>query len=244
MAIEQRAVLSLCFVVFVSGCSTHLATGTDMAAHRSNPMFSAHYSEDADAPFVMQPKTATPNGARQANFASERASHRTRDLADWVVGSRDNLDMPFAIVDKVNAKVYVFDVDGKLQGAAPALLGLAPGDDVAPGLNDIPMAQIPPSERTTPAGRFVAAMGRNSRGKDILWVDYKNAISMHPVITTRPEQRRAQRLATPSPLDNRISYGCINVPVDFFKDVVYGVFSGTSGVVYVMPETRRVGSSS
>ncbi|WP_242467597.1 hypothetical protein [Thiocapsa imhoffii] len=152
--------------------------------------------------------------------------------------------MPFAIVDKVNAKVYVFDVNGKLQGAAPALLGLALGDEVAPGLIDIPISQIPPEERTTPAGRFIATMGRNSRGKDILWVDYNNAISMHPVMTSRPEQRRAQRLATPSPLDNRISYGCINVPVDFFKDVVSEVFSGTSGVVYVMPEERRFGSSS
>ena len=161
-------------------------------------------------------------------------------MADWVIGSRDNLNMPFAIVDKVNAKVYVFEVDGTLHGAAPVLLGLGLGDDVAPGLNHIPMSQIPPAQRTTPAGRFVTGMGRNSDGKEILWVDYENAISMHPVMTSRPEQRRLQRLATPSPLDNRISYGCINVPVHFFENVIQRHFSGTAGLVYVLPETRPV----
>ena len=95
-----------------------------------------------------------------------------------------------------------------------------------------------PEERTTPAGRFVAALDRNMHGKEILWVDYENAISMHPVITTKPAERRAQRLATPTPLDNRISYGCINIPPQFFDKVVRPAFTGTDGIVYVLPETR------
>jgi hypothetical protein len=100
------------------------------------------------------------------------------------------------------------------------------------------MSRIRPEERTTPAGRFVAALGRNWHGKEILWVDYDDAISMHPVITTKPAERRAQRLATPTPLDNRISYGCINVPAKFFENVVRPAFTGTNGIVYVLPETR------
>ncbi|MBV5276836.1 hypothetical protein JZU56_03175, partial [bacterium] len=48
------------------------------------------------------------------------------------------------------------------------------------------------------------------------------------------------RLATATPLDNRISYGCINVPAAFFKQVVHPMFAGTSGIVYVLPETRPV----
>ena len=36
----------------------------------------------------------------------------------------------------------------------------------------------------------------------------------------------------------RISYGCINVPVEFFKRVVAADFTGTNGIVYVLPETR------
>lgn len=61
---------------------------------------------------------------------------------------------------------------------------------------------------------------------------------VHPVITTKPEERRAQRLVTPTPLDNRISYDCINVPAKFFDNVVRAAFTGTNGIVYVLTETR------
>ena len=88
------------------------------------------------------------------------------------------------------------------------------------------------------AGRFVAALDRNFSGTEILWVDYDGAVSLHPVITSKAQERRAQRLATPSPLDNRISYGCINVPVKFYEQVVTPAFTGTNGIVYVLPETR------
>ena len=58
------------------------------------------------------------------------------------------------------------------------------------------------------------------------------------MITSNVKEHRAERLATPTPLDNRISYGCINVPAEFFKNVVHPAFTGTSGIVYVLPETR------
>ncbi len=235
----------LCLGLLGIGCTPMQAIETDNAAQmpdpepepQPNPMLHATYSADADVPFVVDSNSALADDSRRVDFESESASRRTRDMADWVVNSSDNRNMPFAIVDKVNAKTYIFDVDGRLRGAAPVLLGLAKGDHTAPGINDIPMSQIPPEQRTTPAGRFTATMGHNSRGKQILWVDYKNAISMHPVITTRPKERRLQRLATPTPLDNRISFGCINVPADFFKNVVHETFNGTTGIVYVLPET-------
>ena len=69
-------------------------------------------------------------------------------------------------------------------------------------------------------------------------MDYDGGVAMHPVITTNPKERRLQRLATPTPLDNRISYGCINVPAKFFGNVVRPAFTGTNGIVYVLPETR------
>ena len=159
-------------------------------------------------------------------------------MADWVVDSRDNRSLPFAIVDKVDAKVFVFDADGRLRGAAAVLLGLARGDDAVPGIGSRALSSIRPEERTTPAGRFVSALDRNVRGKEILWVDYDGAVSMHPVVTNVPAERRAQRLASPTPLDNRISYGCINVPAKFFENVVHPAFTGTNGIVYVLPETR------
>ncbi|MFB1487516.1 MULTISPECIES: L,D-transpeptidase [unclassified Thiocapsa] len=230
---------SLCCSLLIVGCGPRLATKADDAAQLANPMLNASYAQEAEVPFVMEPKPARPLSSGRANFGSENASRRTRETADWVVASRDNLNMPFAIVDKVNAKVYVFSVDGQLKGAAPVLLGMGIGDHVAPGISDMRMSRIPPEDRTTPAGRFLTAMGRNSHGKEILWLDYENAISMHPVVTSIPEQRRPQRLASPTPLDNRISYGCINVPPEFFTDVIHRLFAGTVGIVYVMPETKQ-----
>jgi len=177
-------------------------------------------------------------GPKRANFESERASREARHVADWVADSGDNRGLSFAIVDKANAKVFVFSADGRLRGAAPALLGLALGDEAVPGIGDRKLSSIRPEERTTPAGRFVAALGMSTRGEDVLWVDYDGAVSLHRVVTANPRDRRLERLATATPLDNRISYGCINVPAKFYENVVRPAFAGTNGIVYVLPETR------
>jgi hypothetical protein len=177
-----------------------------------------------------------------AQFKRELASLDARHTADWVVDSGNNTGLPFVILDKKEAKVFVFNSDGKLRGAAPALIGFAVGDDSVPGIGEKKLSAIRPEERTTPAGRFVASLDRNLKGGQILWVDYDAAISLHPVITSNAKERRAERLASPSPLDNRISYGCINVPADFFRNVISLAFAGSNGIVYVLPETRSVES--
>ena len=233
----------LCFGLLAAGFTPDIAAAGDddaqlsvLSRHLSAPDSSVHESVNApSAPFT---RSATAQGPKRAKFELERASRQARHVADWVVDSGDNRNMPFAIVDKTDARVFVFDADGRLRGAAAALLGLARGDDAVPGIGERALSSIRPAERTTPAGRFVAALDRNVHGKEILWVDYDTAISMHPVVTSNPVERRAQRLATPTPLDNRISYGCINVPAKFFENVVHTVFAGTNGIVYVLPETR------
>lgn len=242
-AVVRIVARGLCFGLLAAGIAHHQAAAEDDATLLSNPSRpasvyngSAHEGAAAASPIVIPPLPARL--PKYANFESARATREARQVADWVVDSGDNRKLPFAIVDKTDARVFIFDAHGQLRGTAPALLGLALGDDAVPGIGDRPLSSIRPEERTTPAGRFVAALGRNSRGKDILWVDYDGAVSMHPVITTNREERRAQRLATPTPLDNRISYGCINVPALFFDNVVRPAFTGTDGIVYVLPETR------
>jgi hypothetical protein len=177
-------------------------------------------------------------GGRLADFGRERVSSEARTIANWVAYSGDNHALPFIIVDKVQAKVLVFDPEARLLGASPALLGLAKGDDSVPGIGERPMAEIRPEERTTPAGRFAAEMGRNASGEDILWVDYDSAVSMHRVRATNPAERRLQRLASRTPSDNRISYGCINLPASFYDRIVKPTFEPHDGIVYVLPETR------
>lgn len=177
-----------------------------------------------------------------AQFDRDIASAEARQVADWALNSGNSGGLPFIILDKKAAKVFVFHSDGKLRGAAPVLLGFAIGDDSIPGIGEKKLSAIRPEERTTPSGRFVASLDRNLQGGQILWVDYDAAISLHPVITSNAKERRAERLASPSPLDNRISYGCINVPADFFKNVVRPAFADSNGIVYVLPETRSIQS--
>lgn len=187
---------------------------------------------------AIAPATAAPPVLQRADFQQESASADVRQLADWVLTSGDQQQMPFLIIDKKAAKVFVFAADGQLRGATAVLLGLSPGDDSAPGIGNQALASIRPEQRVTPAGRFVAALGRNLHGTEILWLDYADALSLHAVITSNPRERRAQRLSSPTPLDNRISYGCINVPALFYQQVISPTFKKTSGVVYVLPETR------
>lgn len=230
-------VKALCLGLLAASFSAQPAFATGQAGQSSGASrSSAHLGPAASATTAPEPiAVQRPN---RANFERQPASQSVRHLADWIVDSGDNRRMPFAIVDKTDAKVFVFNADGRLRGAAPALLGLAVGDDSIPGIGNRALSSIRPEERTTPAGRFVAALDRNLHGKEILWVDYENAISMHPVVTSKPQERRAQRLDSATPADNRISYGCINVPAEFFNGVVRPAFTGTAGIVYVLPEIR------
>jgi hypothetical protein len=164
----------------------------------------------------------------------------TESLARWVAATGDNAGLPYVVVDKAKATVSVFGPDGLLLGSTPALLGQALGDDSVPGIGDRPLSQIRPEERTTPAGRFIAAYGPTEGGGETFWVDYATAVSLHPVPTANPKERRLQRLRSASPADNRITYGCINVSAAFYKAVVHKTFADTRGVVYVLPDTRPV----
>ena len=177
---------------------------------------------------------------KRANLKQETASAQARQVADWVVDSGDNKNMPFVILDKREAKVFVFHRHGGLRGAAPVLLGITVGDDSFPGVGNKPLSQVKPEEKTTPAGRFVAASDKNINGADIVWIDYEGAVSFHAVVKGKPEERRAERLASPSPSERRISFGCVNVPVNFFKTALHASFKKSDGIVYVLPDTRSV----
>lgn len=178
-------------------------------------------------------------GPQTAQLHGETLSTDALRVANWVVESRDNGNLPFIIVDKVQAKVYVFDNGGDLLGASLALLGKARGDDSAPDIGSRKLAAIHDDERTTPAGRFVASRGRDFE-HDLLWIDYDLSLSLHRVITGDRGDRRLQRLSTPSPLDKRISFGCINVPVKFYEQIVLKTFTGTTGIVYILPEVKSL----
>jgi len=165
-------------------------------------------------------------------------SEEALELARWVIASRDNGELPFIVIDKVAAEVLAYDAEGQLLGFAPALLGIAHGDDATPGIGDRELNEIGPAERTTPAGRFLAQIGPAKGSQKVLWVDFTTSVALHPVITTNPRERRLQRLQSPTPKDNRITFGCINVPPEFYNDVVGPLFAGSGGMVYILPESK------
>jgi hypothetical protein len=197
-------------------------------AHQVRPVYSANTLHAAT-------QLQTP---RVADFDGESASEDARQVANWVVTSGDNRKLFFVILDKANTKVFVFEPSGKLRSATPVLIGAARGDDSVDGIGGRPIAEVQPQERTTPAGRFLAEPGRNATGEDVVWVDYDAAVSMHRVRTTEPKERRLERLASATTDDNRISYGCINMPVAFFETVLKPAFNASYGVVYVLPEVK------
>ncbi len=162
------------------------------------------------------------------------------NLAAWVIAAGDNRGLPFAVVDKEAAQVLIFSANGKLRGLAPALIGSAVGDDSAPGVGDRELKDIPMKDRTTPAGRFLAAYGPAAGKQRVLWVDYETAVSIHPLAeNSTPKEKRKERLASLDARDNRITHGCINVSQTFYRSVVKPTFE-KGGVFYVLPDTKTI----
>ena len=176
--------------------------------------------------------------ATGADFAGELPSADAKSVAQWVIATGDNNGLPFAIVDKKDARLFIFEPGGRVIGATPALLGLAPGDHSLPGVGDKDPSLLKPFERTTPAGRFASEPGRNHTGEAIVWFDYDAALAIHRLRPGKSHAARTKSLASPTPGDRRASLGCVVVPAAFYDAVVGPTLGRERGVVYVLPETR------
>lgn len=162
-------------------------------------------------------------------------------VVEWILATGDNRSLPFVIIDKTGALLLLFDAKRRLVGQAPVLIGVAPGDEASPGIGRKRLAEIGPAERTTPAGRFLARFARGPGRQKILWVDYADSVALHPIPrdASRSERREA-RMRSPTPADNRITFGCINVPTAFYNRYVRTAFRRTGGYVYVLPDTKPI----
>jgi hypothetical protein len=175
------------------------------------------------------------------DFGAHHVSADARHVARWIIDSDDHRGRPFAIVDKRQARIYVFEATGRLSGASSALLGQARGDQSAPGVGErAQFGGVLPHERTTPSGRFVSEPGRNLEGEHVVWVDYASAFAIHRVRSGASRRTREARLASGTPRDNRVSLGCVVVPQAFYSDVVQPLLGRKRAVVYVLPEDRPV----
>ena len=162
-------------------------------------------------------------------------------VADWIAASGDNGPLPDIIIDKPNAALFLFDAKGKLLGTAPVLIGVAVGDDATPGVGSKNLAEIGPAEKTTPAGRFLAKFGLAAGKQKVLWVDYATSVALHGIPPgASKKERRRQRMLSPTSEDNRITFGCINVPDAFYSKSVAPRFQRKGGYVYILPDTKPI----
>lgn len=159
-------------------------------------------------------------------------------VSDWIAASQDNGTAPYIIIDKKAAALFLFDASGKSLGQVPVLIGVAVGDEATPGIGSKSLAEIGPAERTTPAGRFLAKFGLAAGKQKVLWVDYATSVALHPIPKGTQKEKRRERLLSPAIDDNRITFGCINVPLAFYNKSVRPLFRKKGGYVYVLPDTK------
>jgi hypothetical protein len=174
---------------------------------------------------------------KRTQLRGEPVSEEVQHIADWAVHSGDNKGMPFIIVDKVHARAAAFDRAGKLLRSTPILIGMGVGDVFEAGVLQMDMYETKPSQRITPAGRYVAEEDLNLAGERVLWIDYDAGIALHKMPAKKTQQRRHERMRSANPADHRITYGCINVPPAFYEQVVRPNFRAKGGIVYVLPDS-------
>ncbi|MET3713054.1 hypothetical protein ABIC65_003773 [Sphingomonas trueperi] len=204
-------------------------------------------------PKVAAPKKAAPKKGKHAPAKPKAAAAKpeapklqpsadTLRVHDWASSAGDNHGLPYLIVDKPHAALFLYDPSGKQLAAVPVLIGIAPGDDATPGIGAKQLSEIGPAEKTTPAGRYLAKFGLAVGKERVLWVDYYTSVALHPVPTgaaARKEKRR-ERLASPTPDDNRITFGCINVPTSFYAKLLGPMYKGKGGYVYILPDSKPI----
>jgi hypothetical protein len=193
-------------------------------------------------PTVAGARPSEPVKAQPARGGTEPAivpSEAAKRVAEWVAASKDNHSLPWAVVDKPNAALFLFDPRGKPLGAVPVLIGIAVGDEASPGVGGKKLADLGPAEKTTPAGRFLAKFGMPVGGQRVLWVDYATSVALHPIPKdVGAKEKRRERMLSPTSDDNRITFGCINVPKAFYSGLLSPLFRKKGGYVYVLPDTK------
>lgn len=216
------AVLALCHTMSATAAPTAKATTTKSSRPKAD---------------------AKPKGDPATDATVEQgvvsASGPVARVIEWVASSRDNRSHPYIVIDKMGARAFLFDAKGRPLSDAPVLIGIATGDEATPGVGKKSLAEIGPAEKTTPAGRFLAKFGRAAGNAQVLWVDYATSVALHTIPPGNPKEHRVDRMISPAIGDNRITFGCINVPKRFYAKV-RPLFAKKGGYVYVLPDTKTL----
>lgn len=154
-------------------------------------------------------------------------------------------DSPIIVVDKEAGLSYVFDSKGVIAGKSASLTGSAKGDFKSERAKKVKLSEMVTEDKVTEAGEFTGSREVSKHyGSVIRIASYDNYFTaMHRTFLERPAEQRQARIDSPTSEDNRITSSCINVPQEFFEDVIAKVVPMNGKVqVVVMPETTDVES--
>jgi len=206
----------------------------------ARPQFGGLPNMQINMPAASKPMgagTIAWNAKPRVNARGKTISPDALKTAQWVLDTGDTKGYPFIVTDKVGATMYFFDENGSLLKKAPVLVGKNVGDVL--GKDD--------SGRVTPSGRFeMSAEVDNTYGPvlSVLGTDMKDSetgeasqVAIHRLALHNPSEKRGQRIATETPLDNRISWGCMNLDNKVMDWAATKYPFG--GVVYILPETEQ-----
>lgn len=179
----------------------------------------------------------------KADFGTVNAPASVKLVADWQ--RREAPNKPVIIVDKQGGVAYVLDASGKLVAKTPALTGKAVGDIETEAAKTKELDDLKDSDKITPAGVFQASRLVSDEYGEVVKVtgNDKFIIAIHRTYLDTPAEMREARLASPTSTDNRVSFGCINVPASFYDNIIVNTAPSTGTFpVVILPETTNVES--
>lgn len=153
----------------------------------------------------------------------------------------DSIKESYLMIDKPTATMYVIGENKNLIASFPILLGKTKGEtpNMADAYSDVA------SNATTPAGKF--KLGKMADSQNVIKEDsilYKgriisilgtNDIALH---STYPGEftKRTQALNTPTTIDNRMSWGCINISPNNFNKIIKPNFNKGNQWIFITPD--------
>ncbi len=179
---------------------------------------------------------ATGSSPAAAQVSPAAVSYDLSDQARFACEAMLNKGEPNLVIMDKNQGELILTKNCKIVDKSPALYGKGKGE-----------SEIADPD-TTPAGIFHMKEHdvdpRDYEGGKVLafLINRKASYVIHPTYQHLPQQRRDQRLASPTPDDNAISFGCINIPTPFYKLTVSFLKAnqteriGASGPVIELPK--------
>lgn len=132
---------------------------------------------------------------------------------------------PTLTVDKSLGKLIIYYPDTKSTVETPVLTGASKEDYLNLSIynNDMPHDSI------TPIGTYITHHMYSTKLEEPILsfiTGFTKIAAIHPLWMENPNQKRVNRLKSPTPFDNHITNGCINIDPKFFSRYLKNIPDG------------------